>query len=212
MKKITLFLSLIYSLTNGYAQHLKTSIGFQGGVSKVSQQISEGGVIQKFDASNGITIGLLLDKPIGNHFSFQTGLSYVSKGSIQKYSGIQRTNTFKLKYIEFPVSFLLKSGANNSGFFAGIGGTVSYGVDAIIIVDQGQGNITKINYSFGNGENDVFKPFDLGAYFQAGIEFNFGLLLSANYYLGVSNTINANDQRLTNRYIAVKLGFLFNNK
>lgn len=215
MKKTTLLLGLVLFLTNVYAQMGKTSIGFQGGVSFISQKLSQDGLSTIFETDNGITFGLLLDQPLGNHFSFQTGLSYVSKGSISRhsYNNIQSSNTFKLKYIELPVSLILKSGNNNCGLFAGIGAAASYGVDASVVIDRGQGNVQKVSYSFGNGNDDVFKQFDLGAYFQAGIQFRCGLLLSANYYLGVSNIINSDDQsKLTNRYWAIKLGFLFNNR
>ena len=130
------------------------------------------------DLKPGINIGLAGEYMLSEGFSIESGLFYSMQGTKVSESGV--TVKMKNDYINIPVyaKAYLAEGFN---VFAGpqFGFKVSEKVEASLI---------GVSYS---EDLDMIEPFDFSIGIGFGYQFKQGLQLSANYNLGLTNTIKA---------------------
>lgn len=122
MKKMNLFLVAIFllstcSLFAQFGAHV-------GGVfSSVKFEINDLGEDdeEKFDSKAGFTGGLFYRKQLGGLLALQPEVNWTQRGGKQSESGVDVD--LIMNYLEVPI-YLLYTGGNASGFFAGIGPSV----------------------------------------------------------------------------------------
>ena len=204
------------------------SIGVQGGA-----VFSRPNSSYQIDATVPITVkasgmtrfsgGLMADIPIGEGgFRLMPELSYVSKGGrgsteigitlpvvgVQQI-GVDLTST--VNYLELPLNLAYSAPLGDHFFVVGAGPYAAMGLngrttaklsDNIGISDQEESVV------FGSEENQI-KRLDYGANLMAGFIHRSGLMLKANYSLGMANLANGNDPEFKNRYFGVSLVFFF---
>ena len=197
---ITLFSSAVFAQ--------KTRFGIQAGPA-LSNTVSKFGDVQiNSDWKPGFTGGLVVDIPISGHFIFQPALNFVQKGNKSK-DGTDVTTT-TLNYIEAPLNFIYRQHAA-SGFFAGIGPSIGYGISG---VEKSNGE--KSNLHFGNNEDkDDLKQMDFGGNLMAGYLFGNGIFIAANYNKSFSNLVIGdlgNDFKIRNNYFGLRVGYFFKGK
>jgi hypothetical protein len=225
MKQISLsILSFSFALiVNAQSKHnskeskTKTVVGITGGVSIASMKAKASGVSFTTDSKVGLTIGIIADLNLSNHFILQQGLNFTQKGSkINLNSGTDRVNSKEtLNYIELPVNLLYSIGVGKGKFFGGAGPAFSYGIGGkseSTITTNGQMTTDSHTVKFGNSAGrDDYKPIEIAGNIIAGYELANGLFFSANYNFGVNNiaTDNNSSGKIHNRYFGLHIGYKF---
>ncbi|RPE13730.1 PorT family protein [Chitinophaga lutea] len=178
---------------------------------------------------HGWHLDLMINVPLANGFYFQPVIRYITKGS-----GFSETRTPKteldglyipkgarlqLNYLEIPLNFVYKLPLGPGNLRAGLGPYAARGLKGRYhydIVKNGQSitqNSKKVQFSREANDNIAvvrMHPWDAGANFTLGYEFNNGLMLGANYSMGLTDIDRSDFTESKNRYLGISLGFLFN--
>ncbi len=217
-----------------YAMPQKTTFGIKGGANFAHVQLSSEGSSSTIDAGKltNFLVGFFTDVVVTEGFSVQPGLYYSGKGfklddvttDISSGSGFTVSTVSQRKtniaYIQLPVNFLFNANTGAGKFFVGAGPFLAAAINAKIKgYDQltatlaGQTMTTRedINEKLEIGSEEGINRFDYGATGLLGFRFNNGILLSANYDLGLANIAgNTNNEgKLKTRTIGVSIGFSF---
>lgn len=188
-----------------------TRFGFSAGATFANYNSKLNGESDKGDSKPGVTVGVLVDVPVSQHFSFQPAINFVQKGTKEEEGG--EKVSLGVNCIEVPMNFLYNTAGNSGNFFIGAGPSLAFGLSGKIKFDDGTTSESE-DIKFGSGDEDLMKGFDLGANFLAGYAFSNGLFVSANYNMGLSNLnpSGSDDGTLKSSYFGIKLGFLLNGK
>lgn len=214
MKKtiITLTAGVLFMYT---ANAQTTRFGFTAGTAFANYKAKVDGESDNGNSKAGITAGILADIPLGKNFSLQPAVNFVQKGTKDEetFGGVTEKIKLTVNCIEVPLNFLYNAPGNSGNFFIGAGPSLAFALSGKITVDDGT-NSTSVDMKFGNADDDNMKGLDLGANFLTGYCFSNGLLLSANYNIGVNNLFpgGSNDGTLKSHYFGIKLGWLLNGK
>lgn len=208
MKKLLPVILIIISV-NAYAQKIR--VGFTTGVSIANYKAKMGSESESGKAKAGFTAGFLLDLPIGKHLSFQPAVNFVQKGTKDEETVYNTTEKVKLttNYIELPLNLLYNSRGRIGNFFIGAGPSIAVAISGKYKYSDGV-NSTNENIKFGNGDDDMMKPVDLGANVITGFALNNGLLFSVNFNAGLNNLAvhGSDDASLRSNYVGIKLGYM----
>ena len=230
MKKLLLAIIMVGSAHYASAQFsapTRTTFGFKGGVNFANASQQMPGSSASLSAGNLTTFsaGIFTDISVSKSFSIQPGVYYSNKG--YKFVGeldygfgvIENINVqTKISYIEVPLNFLYNINTNAGKIFIG-GGPFA----AVAVKAHNKGQITSDEEAYfedsGSAELDSdatigkdgsIKRLDYGATGMAGFRFNNGLLISANYDLGLANiNMSSNEGKIKTRTIGVSIGFSF---
>jgi len=212
MKKL-LPVALIIISVNAHAQKMR--FGFTSGISVANYKAKLGDESKSGNAKAGFTAGLLLDLPVGKHFSFQPAVNFVQKGMKDEQTFFNTTEKVKLttNYIELPLNFLYNSRGKIGNFFIGTGPSIAVAISGKYKYSDGT-NSANENIKFGSGDDDMMKPVDLGINFLTGFSLNNGLMFAVNFNAGMNNLAaqNSDDASLRSHYVGIKLGYLLNNR
>lgn len=223
MKKVLFLLAVavLFFQASGFSQ--KTRVGVTAGITNSNMYGTVGGATFKGNPKAGVTVGMLLESPIGKtKFSFQPAVSYVQKGYV-----ISETNAAKswaaLRYVDLDFNFLLNSKGKTT-FYFGLGPSVGFDLPSSFVTKTN--NATAINpdpspefsraatkIKFGDEPLDNFRGLDFGINGMAGFRLAKGFSLSVNYNFGLRNiATKGTPDELSNGYVGVRLGYLFKNK
>jgi hypothetical protein len=207
-----------------YAQ---VSVGVQAGA-----VFSKPNTTYELDAGLPITVeafgvtrfsaGLVADVPLGEGgFRLMPEFNYVSKGGRGSTQigislptgpaqiGIDLTST--INYLELPFNVAYSAPVGDHFLTIGAGPYVAMGLngktvaklsDDIGISDQEEEIV------FGSVGNEI-KRWDYGANLMAGFIHRSGLMLKANYSIGIPNLANDGNPELRNRYFGLSLVYFF---
>lgn len=167
----------------------------------------------------GFHVGMTLDLPFNEYFSFEPALLFTSKGT--KYeineSGTVLSGKANLYYIEMPLNFKLGFKMDRRGknkiFFAA-GPYLGYGIIGQLQTSldvNGQSKSGSESVSWGSdAEENNFKNFDYGMSFGAGFEFS-SIAIGVSYEYGMANISAYQENGLIaqNRVLMFSFGYLF---
>jgi hypothetical protein len=159
------------------------------------------------EVTTGIHFGGIFEIPVSGNFAFKPGLLFSAKGSAYKID----TAEFSISpvYIEIPViaEYSVGPDAVRISLFAGPYFALGIGGNK---TESGGG---LQNISFGSGDNNDLKPFDIGLNFGADVNIK-GLMISAQYEFGLANLspVTTGDAEMKNKVIGISLAFLFAGK
>jgi len=201
MKKLILAVLAAGSFFTASAQS-KTTFGVSAGVNFAKITASVDGLSGSGSSGSltSFSVGVFADAPIGGNFTIQPGLYYTGKGGASSESG--EDGKLKLNYLQVPVNFVYNAPIGGGKIFLGAGPYVGLGLNA-----KSTGGSESADLEFGT---DV-KRTDFGATGLVGVRFNNGLLLKANYDLGLSNILPDNELgvKSKNRVFGLSVGFTF---
>ena len=208
MKKLIFLLTVIISVST-HAQ--KRQFGFTAGTTIANYKAKSDGNNETLNSKAGFTLGVIANFAAGKRFVIQPAINWVQKGTQDKqtFIGVTEKVTLITNHIEVPLNFMYSS----NGFFIGAGPSFSFGVSGKVKAESG-GTKTAEKVKFGNGDDDMLKTFDLGANVLAGYQLKNGLLIAANYNLGLNNLAAGTDPSkgtLKSSYFGIKLGYVINN-
>ena len=201
MKKIILAAFLAAGTFFTASAQSKTTFGVSAGVNFAKITASVDGVSGSGSSGSltSFSVGVFADAPLGQNFSIQPGLYYTGKGAGSDDGSDAK---LKLNYLQVPVNFLYNAPFGGGKFFVGAGPYIGIGLNA-----KATGEGESADLEFGT---DV-KRTDFGATGLLGVRFDNGLLLKANYDLGLSNILPDNEVGVSskNRVIGLSVGFTF---
>jgi hypothetical protein len=206
MKKLILAALAMGSVFTASAQS-KTTFGISGGLNFAKITSSFDG--SSFSASTGslthFSAGIFADAPVGGNFSIQPGLYYTGKGGKVEFEG--EASKLKLAYLQLPVNVVYNVPVSAGKLFIGAGPYAAYGLSAKGDDDSGVSEKLK----FGSDASSDIKRTDFGATGLIGFNFTNGLLLKANYDLGISNILPGDTEglKMKNRVFGISVGFTF---
>ena len=161
----------------------------------------------------GITGGIRADIPAGSHFSLQSGLNFVQKGTRDKSETPLGDYKYSLtlNYLEMPLNLLYNTHHKSGNFFIGAGPSLSCGINGNYQVEVGSDK-EKVNIHFGKDEDEA-RRFDMGANLVTGYRFGNGIFASINYNHGLTNLDRDADpddkESVKTRYLGIRIGYQF---
>lgn len=174
---------------------------------------------------SGFHAGVMADVALGEHFSLQPALLYTLQGfdAGGRVPGpldgpVDVSIKAHYHYLELPVNFLYKYSFGTGKLFAGAGPFFSYGVrgrvnrkyDAytypeatVVFLDKQR------EYNGIDEPRQYLRPFNAGAGFTLGYEFNAGILISANYNMGLTDAEPQSILSQKSNNWGISIGYLF---
>lgn len=211
MRKNTLLLLATLIASAGlFAQNAR--FGVNAGISIANYNAKFEGESENGNSKIGITVGVVSDIPLGDHFSIQPALNFVQKGTKDEetFGGITEKVSLTTNHLEIPVNFLYNTNSGNGNFFIGAGPSIAFALSGKWKYDDGTDQFDE-SVSFGDGDEDDLKGFDFGANILAGYTLSNGLTISVNYNAGLSNLYPGGDSDATLKsgYFGIKIGWMF---
>lgn len=161
----------------------------------------------------GFHIGGIVDIPINDVLSFESGLLLSTKGF--RYEDEDMGFNVKIKanlyYLDIPLtlkaSHELSEGVKMFGAF---GPYVGFGLSGNVkgtVEFQGNKETEEEDVKWGSDENDSLRRLDMGLTFGGGVEIN-GIMLGISYDLGLANisTFQENGTTTKNRVLKFSIG------
>ena len=201
---LTLAAILAFGITAG-AQGL----GVNAGVNFFNQTIKADG--EKFDdakTKTGFQIGVDYEIGIAPDFYFAPGLQFSTKGTKSEVDNLETKKS--LNYLEVPLNLVYKPVLGTGNLIVNFGPYLGYGIGGKVKAEFGDEDFEE-DINFGSGEDDDFKPFDMGANIGFGYQLGMGLSFKLNAQLGLINILpdGDSDNLVKNNGFAFSVGYRF---
>jgi hypothetical protein len=200
MKKI--IMTAIVCIAISTATQAQFKVGFLAGGNLSTQKRNDLSTSSLFTkhAYRGFHAGLVAEVPLTENLYIQPQLLYAKKGVNFKDQPAGMDRKLTLNTIEMPVLLLHKTDVPFGKIIAGAGPVISYGFNGKL---NESGNIQKI-YDEGSHQ---WRRVDVGVMVKAGLEFNNGFFVSANYQKGYKD-LNKTVASVKSRAFNVSVGYL----
>jgi hypothetical protein len=217
MKRIAFFVAALCCTINSFSQ---ANFGIKGGLNIANQRLSASGngMSASTSASSIVAfqVGGFADISMSKDFSFNPELLLSSEGANFSDNATGTPIKPRLYYLRIPLNLLFVAPIpNKSQFFFGAGPDFGFGLF---------GKTSVSGQSTNSFQDSLFKRFDFGLNFVAGIQANSGFRFSFSYYLGLSSIstplfnslIIANSPEITsfkwrNFSFSFSVGYIINN-
>lgn len=205
--KSVLTIFLMFAFISIQAQ---IKLGPKVGLNLSTMTLKSSGISMDPNMLVGFHIGVISEITLKDNLKLQPGILYSTKGSKYKISYLQQSFELSIapSYIDIPVNvmYYFSTGKAEISLFAGP--YFAYGIGG-----KSKSDGESVDISFGSGDNDDMKPFDLGLNVGAGVNIN-GLLISAQYGLGLTNLSpsSTDNTEMKNRVIGISFAYLFGGK
>lgn len=162
---------------------------------------------EKFDDAKiktGFQIGVDYEIGIAPDFYFAPGLQFSTKGTKSEVDNLETKKS--LNYLEVPLNLVYKPVLGTGNLIVNFGPYLGYGIGGKKKAEFGEEDI-----NFGSGEDDDFKPFDMGANIGFGYQLGMGLSFKLNAQLGLINIHpdGDSDNLVKNNGFAFSVGYRF---
>lgn len=233
MKRTGLLIIFLNSLLLG--AQAQVSLGIRSGYTAANMKISGdvrselGDVSGAMQTFHGWHLDLVINMPLQHGFYLQPVVRYITKGTRFQETRIPKAelngvyiptgSRMKLNYLELPVNLVYKYPLGIGNITGGFGPYVAYGLQGrydFDIMQNGRSitqNSKQVQFSRRSDDNLAvvrMYPWDAGANFMLGYEFNNGLMVGANYSMGLTDIDRIDKMSSKNQYLGVSVGFLFN--
>ena len=219
MRKILIGVLSLFTVS-AFAQ--KTELGFQAGDISSTFFNSDNSNNNNVNTSaiSSYQVGATADFKLNQHFYFQTGLTWIQKGSVKARSFIAtsgNSTTIKINYLELPanIAYKFKLNKNLKGFVGGglylamgisgndVGNNLVQGTGAIVPVNNKvvftTNQSVSLNYTSVN-------PFELGYDAFGGIEYKH-FVAKLSYTKGISKVETAPVKQYQNQTYGISVGY-----
>lgn len=208
-----MFVVLLLTVTSkSYSQSFSAKAGLN--LSKFYSQ-DYGEEVEGLKINPGFHIGGMVEFPVTEMFSFETGLIFSTKGA--KYYEADRSDDYvydgrvNLSYLNVPVNAKVNFNVGGIKIFGTAGPTVGYGIiGKSKSKETSRGRTTKESYDIEWGSDNEIKRFDLGVAAGIGVEIN-SIIVGVNYDLGLLNLSREaqGGYILKNRVFGLSVGYRF---
>lgn len=216
MKKLLFTICLSMVCMAGFAQ--LPTFGIKGGLNFAELQQTESGSTFTSSALTTFNAGVFVDLKFGA-ISLQPALNFIGEGGSVQMSTfthnpgggsaiINYTDKTKLYYLQLPVNLVYHIPVIVGDIYFGAGPYIARGLSGKTTTTF-QGDSQTQDLTFGNADGDV-KAMQYGADVIVGFKFKGGLLINANYDLGLSNDAAGSENGTSkSRVIGVSIGYCF---
>jgi hypothetical protein len=216
MRKNLILTIIIIILIANFVSAQNTRLGIFGGPVAATMFKKVGGEKHNSDYVMGATGGILLDVPMQRYGSFQPGLNYVGKNSkdeVVSSSGEHINTKTTLSYLELPLNVLFRIPASSGNVTVGTGVAAAVALGGTMSSTGPMTNETK-KLTFGDNATNDFARYDFGINALAGYEFKNNFFVTLNYNIGIHRLFVGGDpdDKLYNRYFALRIGLLIGGK
>ncbi len=180
------------------------TFGIKGGINFANIAYSGGGTTVTEKSITGVHFGPIMDFPLQENLSLNTGLLFSIKGSKSEdsYAGMSYTTTTTLNYLVVPINLGYKFPIDKSTkLLIQAGPYLGYALSGKV---KDSGGSTDIKF----GEKGGAKRLDMGLGFGAGVELG-SLVVSLNYELGLANIEDSSDYKVKNKVLQISLAYMF---
>jgi len=193
--------ALVILLTVAFTDvHAQIKSGYIIGLNLSSMTLKTNGISSNPETQEGIHLGGFIEIPLTGKFTFQPKLLFSAKGSNYKIDTVQYS--LSPVYIEVPLIFAYKFGSDAVKISLFAGPYFACGIGGFTMDSEG----ALKDISFGSGENNDLKPFDIGFNFGVGVNIK-GILISAQYEIGLANVspVTTVDSKMKNKVIGISI-------
>ncbi len=206
MKKIMIIVTVSLFLSNiTYAQGPR--LGFTGGTTFSNFKGKASGNSTTGNIKTGLTLGMIVNVPVGKKFAIQPGIHWVQKGTKDKETvgNVSYKTTLSNNYMEIRGDLLYYY----SKFFIGAGPSVALAMAGKWKTESGGQKKTE-DVMFGNKEKDDMRELDFGLDILAGYQLPGGVVFSVTFNQGLNNLVtrNTDNTELKSYYFGIRLGYL----
>lgn len=157
-------------------------------------------------------IGVDYEMEVAPEFYLQPGLLFSTKGAKgQEFMfNVKRETT--INYLEVPINFAYKPELGAGKLVVAFGPYLAYAIGGKYKYEGNSGDVSlEKDVKFGSGDNDHFKPFDMGANIGFGYELSGGLSVKLNAQLGLVNieSNSVSDSSTKNTGFGLSVGYRF---
>ncbi len=207
-----LLISLFCIQTNAQTFGLKAGLN----LSNMLEKDDDDTYSNDYMMNPGFHIGGIIDMPINDNLSFESGLLLTTKGF--RYEDEDMGFSVKIKanllYLDIPLT-LKASHELSDGLkmFGAFGPYVGFGLSGKVkgtVEFQGTKETEEQDVKWGSNEDDNLKRLDTGLTFGGGVEIN-TIMLGISYDLGLANisSFQENGTTTKNRVLKFSVGFRF---
>lgn len=214
LRVLMFFISGVISILGSFAQtfEIKTGVNLSTMLSKDDRSTYSG----DYTLTPRLFIGVTMEFPINQIFSFETGLLFSSKGykldsDYRLYEDSESFHRYQnaiLNYIDIPLSLKTVTTFLRFPIYGMIGPYLGIGLNGKTITNEFSDGVTeRKEYKHQMGSDGSWKRFDYGLQAVAGIvigKFDFGL----NYAYGLANISQHSPHVEKNRIIGLTLGYI----
>lgn len=208
--KLTKIFALLCFLTVFASSSIAQSLSVRAGLNIANANVMiDGEKLEGLESLPGFQFGLLGE--IGSEMlALEIGALYSQKGysfdeSVPIFQDVEGTVT--INYLEIPINGKVKFGSENAKLHVAVGPYVGFALNGKTEIESALGNAEE-DLSFGDDEDDDFKPLDYGLNFGVGAEFS-RIQIGATYGLGLANlnTSDDDDDSFKNNVIQIHVGY-----
>ncbi len=210
--KLLLFLSLLEITNQSFAQ-----FGLRIGTNLSKQKIELEGESQNdgMKMLPGFNLGFVLDFPVSDQFSIETGLLLNTKG--YKIKTNENDSTYKefnyLAYLDIPMNAKYTFDLGGPRFYLSAGPCISLGVfgkGGYVANTNTKDYTQEWDFEWGEEAINSHKRFDIGFNIGGGFEFG-SFVIGANYGIGLTNIATVGSIKTKNRVLSISIGANFRN-
>lgn len=220
MKTLKKLLTVFIVFTMATASYAQT-FGVKAGLNLSNMEI-KGDDFSDFDDSKmipGFHLGGIVEFPISDIFSFETGLLLSTKGF--KLNEKENNSEYKIKmnsfYLDIPLTAKASFDVGDAKVYGVLGPYLGIGLSGKIKSEysyEGETETDEEEIKWGSDEDeDDLKRLDFGLTMGAGVEIN-SIIFELSYDLGLANIATITDYGLTinNRVFKISAGYKFGGK
>lgn len=194
MKKVLTILMAVLFTNVTMAQ---VNIGFKAGYNSATVKSSETEITEDGKALAGLNLGTVVNVKLKGNLSFQTGLSFGTKGVAVAHDG--HADNFKFTAADIPLNLVLNT---KNGLFLGTGLNLGYNLSGKLDAEDADENYS---FEFGKG-NDFFRS-DFGLNFLVGYQTKSGIFFSGNSLVGLKD-LKPGPETWKNNLFSISLGYM----
>lgn len=194
MKKVLTILMAVLFTNVAMAQ---VNIGFKAGYNSATVKSSETEITEDGKALAGLNLGTVVNVKLKGNLSFQTGLSFGTKGVAVAHDG--HADNFKFTAADIPLNLVLNT---KNGLFLGTGLNLGYNLSGKLDAEDADENYS---FEFGKG-NDFFRS-DFGLNFLVGYQTKSGIFFSGNSLVGLKD-LKPGPETWKNNLFSISLGYM----
>ena len=207
MRKIVLVFAGMAFIAMGSIQ--AQGFGIRGGLNLQNLNGKIAGESLDNDLGTRFHVGVDYEMEVAPEFYLAPGLLFSTKGA-KRDLPLGITSNTVLNYLEVPINFVYKPELGDGKLIVAFGPYLAYGIGGKHKV-KGDGGGADLDINFGSGDEDDFKPFDMGANIGFGYELSGGLSLKLNAQLGLANIMidGDSDNSVKNTGFGLSVGYRF---
>ncbi len=208
---------VITMATASYAQ----TFGVKAGLNLSNMSITNDDGWTDFDDTKmnpGFHLGGIVEFPISEMFSFDTGLLLSTKGFKinEKEDNYEDNIKMNLFYLDIPLTAKASFDMGSTKIYGVLGPYLGIGLNGKIKYEYGYMGDTEtdeVEIKWGSGDEDDLKRLDFGLTMGAGLEIN-SIIFELSYDLGLANIVTISDDSFTinNRVLKISVGYKFGGK